>query len=730
MTEGQQEDFVAGCAAGLEELTRKEVVDCGGTAVAVSGGLVAWRGQLETAYRMCLWSRYASRVLLRIGGFTVKDGDELYRRCLDQDWRHHLGLSGTLAVSSTLTGDAVIGHSHYSSLRVKDAIVDYFRKSGGRRPNVQKDKPDVRIHLHLEKEAASLYIDLSGDSLHRRGYRVSTGTAPLKETLAAAIVSLSGWNKDVSSDTALVDPMCGSGTLLIEAALIWGDSAPGLFRKYYGFNGWLGHDPDLWQELVTEAVTREEMGLEKKWPRLIGYDNDPQMVAVARQNMINAGIEDKVEIRCREIGHLHSPAHKGLIVANLPYGERLSEKEQIRFLYSGVGHILRSRFDGWRTGLFISDPDIADRFGIQTEHSYKLYNGPMACRLQVGTIPAEDRPRFSWNSKSSASLEEGVDFANRLRKNLAKILPWAEKEALHCFRIYDRDLPDYNVSIDIYDRWVLVQEYLPPSSIDSEQAQKRFSVVLRCVREILDVGRDRVHVKRRSRQRGSDQYRKKEVKSRYHQVREKECWFLVNFANYVDTGLFLDHRPLRSEIGRMAAGKRFLNLFGYTGTATVHAVQGGAEMTTTVDLSRNYLDWTQKNLALNGFSSSRHETVEQDCMTFVKQARNRYDIIFVDPPTFSNTKKKGLLFEVQRHHRSLIDGAMRMLEDDGTLFFSTNSKGFKLDDLLADSYIVENITSWTIPFDFRRKKPAHRCWKIRKSGDTGRRRSSGEATVA
>ncbi len=712
MIEKDHGQYVAACAAGLEELTRQEVVGCGGSAVAASTGIVSWKGSLQTAYRMCLWSRYASRVLLQIAAFRVRDGDELYHRSMDLHWQHHLRLSGTVAVSTTLGEGAVIAHSHYCSLRVKDAIVDSFRKTEGKRPNVEKNRPDVRVHLHLEREAASIYIDLSGDSLHRRGYRSSTGVAPLKETLAAAIVSLAGWSQEVSCHNAFVDPMCGSGTLLIEAALIWGDSAPGLSRKYYGFTGWLGHDRKLWQQLVTDAVAREEKRLEKRWPRFAGYDCDPQMVAVARQNIANAGLEDKIEIKCREIGHLHPPAREGMVVTNLPYGDRLSEKEQVRFLYSGVGRILRRRFEGWKTGLFLSDPDIADRFGIETERSYKLYNGPIACRLQVGTAVAKPRIRHFWPNRTPSSSENGLDFANRLQKNLGKLLPWAEKEDICCFRIYDRDLPDYNASIDIYDRWVLVQEYTPPASIDPEQAQKRFSTMLHCVREILDVGRDRVHVKRRSRQRGSDQYRKKEIKSRYHQVREKECWFLVNFDTYIDTGLFLDHRPLRLEIGRMAAGKRFLNLFGYTGTATVHAVQGGAELTTTVDLSRNYLDWTCKNLALNGFCSPRQETVMQDCMEFVRQAQQGYDIIFIDPPTFSNTKKKGLLFDVQRHHRLLIDGAMGLLEKDGTLYFSTNSKKFTLDAALATSYSVEDISSRTTPFDFRRRQPVHRCWKL------------------
>jgi 23S rRNA (guanine2445-N2)-methyltransferase / 23S rRNA (guanine2069-N7)-methyltransferase len=715
MSSNKEYTFVASCAAGLEELVSGEITEFNGSQITQMVGGISWVGDIESAYRACLWSRFASRILLTIDTFIIGDTDDLYNACIKIDWTRFLDEKRTFAVSTTFGADPVLTHSHYSSLRVKDAVVDFFRELGLERPNVAKEKPDLPIHLYLKNDQASLYLDLSGDSLHRRGYRKSAGIAPLKESLAAAIVALSGWDSQVSPKIAFVDPMCGSATLLIEAALIFGDSAPGLSRNYFGFDKWLGHDEKLWSELVSEAVEREENGFERSWPRFIGYDADPEMVAAARINIKSAGLEDRIEVKCQEFAHLQPPGNKGFLVSNLPYGERLSEKSRIKYLYSCVGRKLQSYFQGWQAGIFVGEPDLADSLGLDVRQSYKLFNGPLACRLFTGDVAA---PRgdagFFGERRGHVELQEGVDFANRLKKNHKKIGSWAQKNGISCFRLYDRDLPDYNVTIDVYDKWVQVQEYLPPSSVDMELSKSRFSTVLFILREVFQIKRDRIFIKRRQRQRGKSQYEKKEGKPKFYEVRESKCTFLVNFTNYLDTGLFLDHRPIREKIASLVRGKRFLNLYGYTGTATVHAAKGGAALTTTVDLSANYLEWAHNNLALNGFSSQSHELVQQDCLTWLKEAHGQYDLIFIDPPTFSNSKKKQLVFDVQRDHLDLLLHAYKLLEDAGLLFFSTNFKGFKLDQRVYQKYEVVDISRETTPFDFQRARNVHRCWQLTK----------------
>jgi len=708
-------NFVASCAAGLEGLVGGEIAGFNGSQIIEMIGGVSWSGDIESAYRACLWSRFASRVFLTIDSFTIGNADDLYESCLKTDWNTFLDEKMTFAVSSTFGADPILSHSHYSSLRVKDAVVDFFRNQGCERPNVAKEKPDIPIHLYLKNDQASLYLDLSGDSLHRRGYRKSSGIAPLKESLAAAIVALSGWNSEVSPKAAFVDPMCGSATLLIEAALIFGDSAPGLSRSYFGFNKWPGHDDTLWSELVSEAVEREEIGFERGWPRFIGYDADPEMVAAARINIKNAGLEDRIEVKCQEFAHLQPPGDKGFVVSNLPYGERLSEKSTIKHLYSSVGRKLRGFFQGWKVGIFVGEPDLADSLGIDVQKSYKLFNGPLACRLFTGDVVAQrDDSSLFLEARGQIELQEGLDFANRLRKNLKKVGSWAKKNGISCFRLYDRDLPDYNVTVDVYDRWVQVQEYLPPTSVDIELSKSRFSTVLFILREVFQVKRDRIFIKGRQRQRGKNQYQKKDGKQKFHEVREGRCTFLVNFTTYLDTGLFLDHRPIREKIGSLARGKRFLNLYGYTGTATVHAAKGGAALTTTVDLSATYIEWAHNNLALNGFSSQNHELVKQDCLSWLKEAQGKYDLIFIDPPTFSNSKKKKLIFDVQRDHLELLLHASNLLEDAGLLFFSTNFKRFNLDQRVFQKYDVVDISRETTPFDFQRTKKAHSCWQMTK----------------
>jgi 23S rRNA (guanine2445-N2)-methyltransferase / 23S rRNA (guanine2069-N7)-methyltransferase len=711
----KEDILVASCAAGLEYLVAKEAESFGGKDIILAKGVVTWRGDLSSGYRACLWSRFSSRIFLQIAEFSTPNNESIYKNCSDIDWGQHLDCDTTLAVDCSLSEKSVIPHSQYAALRVKDAVVDQFRTRKDSRPSVKTDRPDVQINLHIHGERAILSIDLSGESLHRRGYRVATGTAPLKETLAAAIVTLAGWN-GLDSDMILVDPMCGSGTLLIEAALIFGDSAPGLSRRYFGFTGWKGHDKALWDTLVDEAVAREEAGLEKKWPLILGYDADPVVVAAARKNIARAGLDERIRVKQAELAVLQRPGKNGIVICNPPYGERLAETEGVVQLYRALGRILRERFIGWQTGIFISNPDIADRIGITWDSSHRLFNGPLACRLFVGSVsaPRENAVPFQWRIHPLSEEEEGSDFANRLQKNLRKILKWSEQEGVTCFRVYDRDIPEYNVSVDIYGIWVHVQEYAPPSSVDANLAATRLRVILAIIRETLGVKRERIFIKTRLRQKGKNQYEKKDSRSKMYEVREGSCYFLVNLVDYLDTGLFLDNRSLRARIAEAAMGKRFLNLFGYTGTATVMAAWGGAASTTTVDLSNTYLQWTRLNLSLNGFSGPMHEIVKADCLAWIRENEKIYDLIFLDPPTFSNTKKAGRIFDIQRDHGRLIMMAMMRLEDKGLLIFSTNFRKFNLEDNLRENFDILEISDQTIPFDFDRNKKVHRCWEIRK----------------
>jgi 23S rRNA (guanine2445-N2)-methyltransferase / 23S rRNA (guanine2069-N7)-methyltransferase len=713
MNSQQNVTLVATCAAGLESLVHDEITSFGGREIIQAKGVVTWQGDLASGYRACLWSRFASRVLLQLAEFPAADDTELYNQCGTINWQEHMDNSSTFAIDCTLS-DSAITHSQYAALRVKDALVDQFRERSGERPSVQVERPDLQIRLHIHSNQATLSLDLSGESLHRRGYRVEGAIAPLKESLAAGIVALAGWNRDVEIDTFFLDPMCGSGTLLIEAALLYGDSAPGLWRSYFGFMGWKGHDEGLWSRLVDEAVAREEMGMDRPWPMILGYDADPVVVAAARKNIEKAGLTEKIRVKQGQLANLKRPANKGFLICNPPYGERLNEVDEAVQLYRALGRVARQEFVDWQVGFFIAGPDFADRFGLPWQASHRLFNGPLACRLFCAEVAESDpEPEFHWQVSPELFEGEGSEFANRLSKNLKKILKWAEREKITCFRVYDRDLPEYNVTIDLYGKWIHVQEYAPPATIDPELAAKRFSLALAMIREVLGVRRDRIFIKTRKKQKGKEQYQKQGSRNKMYEVREGNCFLLVNFTDYLDTGLFLDHRITRNRIGQLAAGKRFLNLFAYTGTATTHAARGGAESTTTVDLSATYLSWARMNLALNGYGGPAHATIQEDCLRWLETPRGQYDLIFVDPPTFSNTKKENRIFDVQRDHVRLLELAMRHLAPGGLLIFSTNFRKFVLDESLGSRFAIRNISRETIPLDFERNSRIHQCWEFR-----------------
>ena len=704
----------APCPLGVEELLAAEVVAHGGADVSHSPALVTARGDLATAYRLCLWSRLASRLLLRLGEWPVSETRSIYEAMLAFPFEEHLEAKDTFAFAVTLAEGAKGQNSQYLARLAKDGLADRFRERHGLRPMVDAERPALRFHLHWDGARVSLSLDLGG-ALHRRGYRLAAGEAPMKENLAAAVTLLAGFAEE-SLPRVVLDPCCGSATILIEAAMIAGDVAPGLSRPAYGFFAWKKHRADIWQELVDEAIRREAAGEEKEWPLFFGFDADEQAVAAARHNIERAGFGGRIVIERRELAHLPNPCpaeKNGLLVSNLPYGQRLEEEAIISHLYRAFGRIAQSRFSGWRLAALIAKAELTDSFAIPWRQKWPLHNGAIPCRLLTGVAAEEPPSPFRWRFEPP---DDDNQFAHRLRKNLIKMLAWAEKQGVSCFRVYDRDLPDYNFSVDFYEKWVLINEYAPPAHIDAKEAEERFSLAKRIIRKMLSLHSDRLFVRRRLRQKGKAQYQRQsgpEQRARYREVREGNCRLLVNLSDYLDTGLFLDHRPLRLRLASEAPGKRFLNLFAYSGAATAQAAMGGAAATTSVDLSEKYLSWARMNLAANGLALAKHRFIAADCRAWLQEDTGLYDLIFLDPPTFANSKKKGLLFDIQRGHGELLTLAMCRLAPGGLLFFSTNFRDFVLDAGLSERFAMRELTRETIPFDFARNPKIHRVWEVR-----------------
>ncbi|HAD03516.1 MAG TPA: bifunctional 23S rRNA (guanine(2069)-N(7))-methyltransferase RlmK/23S rRNA (guanine(2445)-N(2))-methyltransferase RlmL [Desulfuromonas sp.] len=712
----KQYTFFATSPLGIEGLLVDELNQLGAGEVRESRAGVRFSGALECGYRACLWSRLASRIFLQLTVFPVASADDLYAGVTAVPWEEHLTPTNTLAVDASGSASG-LDHTRFAALKVKDAIVDRLRERCGERPSVALERPDLRINLRLHRGEATVSLDLSGESLHRRGYRKEGVAAPLKENLAAAILVKSGWPAIAAAGGAFIDPMCGSGTLPIEAALMAADLAPGAGRDYFGFLGWRQHDPALWRRLQEEARQRREVGF-KDFPIITGYDADGAAIRAARVNADLAGFGGRLRFECRPVLELRAPEGlaTGLVAVNPPYGERLGEKENLYPLYRELGARLRESFVGWKGAVFTGNPDLAKELGLRARRQNILFNGALECKLLQFDIEAQwfaGAAHAALPERPPAPLSSGAEmFANRLRKNLKQLGRWAREHEVSCYRLYDADMPEYAVAVDLYGEWAHVQEYDPPKTVDPEQAAVRLREVLAALPQALGIPRERIALKVRKRQKGSAQYERFDRQERFLEVDEGGLRFLVNLTDYLDTGLFLDHRPTRQLLRELAAGKRFLNLFAYTGAATVAAAAGGAKSTVSVDLSRTYLGWARRNLELNGFRGPGHELIEADCLAWLKRERRRFDLIFLDPPTFSNSKSMQGTLDVQRDHVALIQGAAALLERDGVLLFSTNNRRFRLAAADLPELEIRDISGQTLPPDFARNPRIHQCWHI------------------
>jgi 23S rRNA (guanine2445-N2)-methyltransferase / 23S rRNA (guanine2069-N7)-methyltransferase len=715
--------FFANCPKLLEGLLAAELTEFGATQVQETLSGVYFTGTLETAYRACLWSRLANHILLPLATIEVNDKTSLYRGVQSIDCSSHFSIHATFKVD--FSGQStVINNTQYGSQLVKDGIVDQFRAQTGMRPQVATTQPDIYINAHLFGDKLTLSIDLSGESLHKRGYRSSQGAAPLKENLAAALLLRANWHNRFSEWAYLIDPMCGSGTLLIEGALIAQDCAPGLFRYKFGFTHWLQHDSECWTKLVDEAKQRHQQGKARPLPDIRGYDASPRAVSQARENIERAGLKEFIDISVRELSDLTPPTHKGnkpgLLISNPPYGERLGDTDALKPLYQHLGTRLREAFPDWEVALLTGNPELGKTMGLRARKNYAFWNGTIACKLLLISVTPEwfvNRAPAQIPSAENTPMElpaEAEMFANRLRKNFNGLKSWVKENDIHCYRVYDADMPEYAVAIDCYEGWAHVQEYAAPKTVAAEKAAHRLSIIRQAIPFVLGIPLERIVMKERREQKDHSQYQKMNDQGNYLTVKEGQCKLLVNMTDYLDTGLFLDHRLMRLRLAEISQGKRVLNLYCYTGTVTVHAALGGAYRTVSVDMSATYTAWARRNLALNGLSDSLHRVIQADCMRWLEQNTEQFDIIFLDPPTFSRSKRMQHDFDVQRDHVMLIRKVLKHLAPNGVLYFSNNFRKFKLDAEALSDLNVQDITSKTIDKDFMRDQKIHHCFEIRR----------------
>ncbi|RKD85849.1 bifunctional 23S rRNA (guanine(2069)-N(7))-methyltransferase RlmK/23S rRNA (guanine(2445)-N(2))-methyltransferase RlmL [Kushneria marisflavi] len=715
--------FLATCPRSMEALLAEELTGLGATIARTSVSSVHGSATREVLYRLCLWSRLANRVILVAGRFEdIEDGPGLVAASNSIEWETLIAPDASLRVD--FHGEsAQIRHTRFGAQCIKDGVVDRFQDHGRVRPDIDPKAADLRLYAHLHRGRLVLGIDLSGDSLHLRGYRLDGASAPLKENLAAALLVRADWPARAVRGESLFDPMCGSGTLLIEAALMACDVAPNLTRARFGFHGWAGHDEALWQNIHGEAANRARVGRRECRLTLCGRDHNLRAVESARANAGRAGVESLIQIEHGDALSTPPVMTPGLVITNPPYGERLGELPALISLYQGLGALLREHFAGWSVALLTGDPKLGHRLGMKAHRQYAFKNGSLDTKLLL--IDVHERVRPEGGEPAQAAIKSDEDagavthsagaqmFANRLRKNRKRLSKWLKRSGVECYRLYDADMPEYALAIDIYGGWVHVQEYAAPRSVDANQAERRLLEAIGVLPEVLEIPADYIFLKRRERQAGRAQYERRDSSGQRFQVSEGDARLWVNLRDYLDTGLFLDHRPVRRWLHDNSAGKRVLNLFCYTATASVQAILGGAAESLSIDMSNTYLGWAEDNFRLNRLNMSRHKLLREDCMAWLERSGPQFDLIFMDPPTFSNSKKMDNVLDIQRDHAHMIERAMVHLASEGTLLFSNNLRRFKMDDAMGERFDVTSLSKQMLDPDFERRPDIHHVYQIR-----------------
>ena len=731
-----QEYFVR-CASGFEDILIRELKGIGCKRVRPQVGGVALFGSLRDAYRACLWSRVATRVQLMLARVPAEDADQLYEGIHALAWEDLVRPGATIAVRAHGT-NAALRNTQFTAVRVKDALCDRLREVRGARPDVDAKDPDFSLDVSLHERKATIYLNLSGASLHRRGYRedgVQT-EAPMKETLAAGMLLAAGWDELAAQGAWFVDPMCGSGTLAIEAALIAYDIAPGSFRDHWGFAGWLGRDAQLWRDLVDEAAARADAG-RASHARIIAGDLDGSAVGIARANARRARVGARIEFACADAAALGtrlagygSVSPRGLMAVNPPYGRRLQSADELPKTYEALLTAVKALPDGWRLAIVTPDAGVDTALGQTPEAVMSCYNGAIRASIHLYTLAQEQRLELRTLSLSGAermvlvSEANSAQFAARLRKNAKQRAKWARKAGVGSYRVYDADLPDYAVSVDVFagagvdagTTFVRIGEYPAPASVDPHRAARRLADVSALVPAVLDVDRSAVHTVTGRAEHDARGNVEKAVTTMAcvscgpHRVE-------IDLTSRHGIGFPLDYRPVYELLGARAAGKRVACLFANAGLATTYAAAGGAVSTVTVDPSAGFLGWAERTVTANGFAGHRNRFVAEDVEAWLvreQRAARSYDLIFCDvPAAYVGSSWRQEERDDQRF-AGLLDALTAVLSTGGTLMLASTQRALPLDrDELSDRGLArEDVSARTIPRDFARTPKVHCCYLV------------------
>ncbi len=707
-------------------------------------GRIEFAGDFAAICRANLWLRSADRVMVQLAKFTAADFDALFDTAGALPWEEWIAPDAAILVR---------GRSHKSQLTsvpavqrtIKKAIVERLLAKH-RVATLPETGAAVPVEVAILEDEATLSLDTSGDGLAKRGYRTLTGPAQIRETLAAALVQLSFWKPE----RPLIDPFCGTGTILIEAATLGRRMAPGRLRRFAAEH-WPSLASEPWQQAREEAADLQLPTLphgSKGAERPMGTDLDPETLKLARYHAEKAGVVDDLHFQQRSFAELTSQRQYGCTIMNPPYGLRMGEDREVEELYRTLPEVLR-RLPTWSHYILTARGDLEKLVGQQADRRRKLFNAQIECtyfQFYGPRPPRKNHPETKESVSSSlASSQEtpieiakpdakppaitvkafgglreeakrqAEEFANRLRKLARHLRRWPTKRGITCYRLYERDIPEIPLVVDRYEDALHIAEFERPHDRTAAEHADWLDFMVRTAAETLDVPRKLTFLKHRARQRGAKQYERVDQREALRVVNEGGLKFQVNLSDYLDTGLFLDHRQTRAMVRDLAEGKNFLNLFAYTGAFTVYAAAGGATKTTSVDLSATYQDWTAENLKLNGLNGSQHQFMRSDAGTFLASLADgvQFDLAVVDPPTFSNSKSLEQDWDIQRDHAALLQQVIAHTSLKGEIFFSTNSRRFKLDEAALPGVSIREISKQTVPEDFRNQR-IHRCWRLQK----------------
>ena len=762
--------LTAACAFGLEALVKRELIALGYQPKVSQPGRIDFEGDWAAVCRTNIWLRTADRVLIQIQQFDSPDFDALFDTIKDFDW------------SQFIPADAefpVIGKSRLSELTsvpavqrtVKKALVESLQKYHGI-TELPETGATYKVEVALLNDVATLTLDTTGPSLHKRGYRRLVAEAPIKETLAAALVDLSVWRPD----RPLVDPFCGSGTIAIEAALAGCNIAPGIARDFSS-SQWNTIDKAHWTKAIEEANDFKRNDVEMQ---IIATDRDAEVLNKARYHADQAGVAEHIHFQQQPFAELRSSRKHGCIVTNPPYGERLDQQQRLIGLYQSIPAVMQ-RLPTWSLFLITNMPKFEALIQKQATRRRKLFNGRLECTYYqflgprpprpnrdgdqapkvvdsesaakesrsdwkpiedaqpysssitadadttpetstesaaasaIASTTAESQPAALFGGLTDKDNEQAGLFRNRLTKLARHLRRWPTKRNITCFRLYERDIPEIPLVVDRYEDYLHITEYERPHDRNIARHAQWLDLMCETAAETLGVPTANVFLKRRKKDSHNRQYEKVSRAGKIATVNEGGLKFLINLTDYVDTGLFLDHRKTRQMVQKEAEDKDFLNLFAYTGSFSVYAAKAHASSTTTVDLSKNYLEWAQRNMDVNGLTDSKHQFIASDILEFLTAAADNpmrmYDLAVVDPPTFSNSKKTSEDWEIQSRHVELLNLVHQIMRTGGVVYFSTNYRRFKFDEAALPNFQVREISKQTVPEDFRNKR-IHRCWRL------------------